>query len=364
MTNTNSLALSTAALTILLAPIAADLPAQLIPPVVAKELKKEQPARAGLTGTWRGTATETIEGAGELSFPIQLRFSGPANKLALAVSGTAKVEGQQGQKLTVEIQATYAGKLTGDTLMMMSRQIRTRIVETGQTLPSSSQTLTAKLANGVLSGRVGSAGEGWTQFTARQGSQRPEPKPKAAPEWVGSWEGNGRETGPDGRPMTYPVQMRITRTAKGLHAQMLADVKYPTGNGQTVPVEYRASFQVTEQRTGLAFRSDRVQVHIPSHNRTENAPAQQGQGMFRNGQLSIRFGAGEELTQVTLRRTNQPTPNRGGTEGPNHRGEVIEDVVIDGDEPDGEEQWGGSNRQRGTNRPETQRQPQNGYQRY
>lgn len=292
---------------------AAPVTAQLLP----KVLKQPAPARGeqaapSLIGRWQGTAREAMPGQGELRYPLSLQFSGSHEDLQLQVDGQAKVPVENGQQVTVVIRALYRGRFQDGQLRMRSTQIETRVVEYNEVLPSTPQVLEATLRSGVLSGRAGSEGEGWTSFEAR-GAGQGQPEPQAVVGFAGSWSGFGTEPGPDGKPMRYPVQLRVSEQRGQMVAELTADLQYPTGDGQTIPIQYRASFQGRDQRGELSMNSSRVSYFIVPQNRTEAGPQQTLRGRIENGVLRIALGAdGLESSQLELRLDSGAPAGPGG----------------------------------------------------
>lgn len=277
--------------------------AQLVPKLPQVIPKAEAVVR--LTGVWRGTATESTEELGELSFPVELRFSGEPDQLDLRVTGSVKVPTENGQKVTVAIAATYTGALRGADLRMRSVRVDTRIVETGTTIPSSPQTLEGKLENGVLEGRVGTAEDGWTKFTVRPAEARDEQAKPAATTLVGSWRGTGREPGPDGRELSYPVNVTVRNDGGRWTVEVAADLRYPVDNGGTTPVEYRATFEGEVKDGEVRMQSRSVKVRLVDHDRTQDGGQQSLNGRLEQGVLRLTVGnEGHAPSELELRRAD------------------------------------------------------------
>lgn len=295
-----ALLLAFLALVALAGPSAARLPAQLIPKVLAPAPSDAAPTRP--VGDWEGTARETIAGGQNLEYPITLRFLGDDAALQLAVTGNAKVPTADGRQLTVAIKASYRGSFRDGQLRMRSERIEVRVVETGESIPSEPQRVEAALANGVITGRVGSDAEGWTTFTARP-SGRPDPRARAAnsPGFTGRWRGPCSEPGPDGKELRYPITVQFSGTAGDLRAELAADLRYPTQDGGTTAVEYRATFRGRVENGELRMRSEEVRIGLPEMNRTESAPPQELTGRLEAGVLRARIGGegpGESLLEL------------------------------------------------------------------
>jgi hypothetical protein len=287
--------------------LASHLPGQLIPKRV-HDSAGTAARKVGLSGLWTGNAREEVEGIGQMSFPIELRFSGDPAALRLDVAATVKVPAEGGQELTVKIAATYRGALQGADLRMRSERVETRIVELDQVVPSGPQVLEGRLADGALSGRVGSADEGWTTFTARPadgGGEAPPPSTSVA----GTWRGTGREPGPDGRELSYPVTVTIAEQLGVLQVQMQADLRYPVEGGGTVPVRYRASFRGRSEGGELQLRSDSVQIDLVDQGRVEQGPPQRAVGRVTDGVLRLSVGDEQSgMSTLELRREAAGTP--------------------------------------------------------
>ncbi|MEZ5963947.1 MAG: hypothetical protein R3F56_08900 [Planctomycetota bacterium] len=278
--------------------------AQLVPKL--KDLvPKSDPNVIGLTGVWRGTATESTEEMGELSFPVELTFEGEPAKLRLRVTGKVKVPTENGQKLTVAIAASYEGALRGEELRMRSTRIDTRIVETGTTIPSAPQSVEARLHDGVLEGRVGSDGDGWTSFTARPAAAAEQPGPQAAASLAGEWRGTGREPGPTGRELSYPVRVTVRDEGGRWTVEVSADLQYPVQTGGTTPVEYRASFAGEVSGGELQMRSRSVKVKIVDYNQTQDGGEQTLNGRLEQDVLRLTVqNEGRPPAEFELRRVD------------------------------------------------------------
>ncbi len=292
-------------------PLAAGLRAQLVPKGITGAAKAATPTRP--EGTWKGTARETIADGSVLEYAIDLAFTGTDDALQLVVSGTAKVPAD-GQTLTVSIRARYAGTFRDTKLAMRSEQIDVRVVETGQDVPSAPQRVEATLQDGVLQGRVGGDDEGWTTFTAKKpGTDRN--APPAAATFAGRWRGTSREPGPDGRELEYPVTVELRGDAADLRADVSADVKYPTEDGGTTPVEYRATFRGRAVDGELQLRSETVQIRLVAMGRTETGPQQEIAARLADGVLrgEVR-AAGEQPSRFELRREGAQRDERAADE--------------------------------------------------
>lgn len=295
------------------------LPAQLIP----KNLDQKRPAvPTRLTGDWLGKAQEQLEGGRSLDYDVSLQFTGADDALRLEVRATVPVDTGQG-KVTVSIRASYRGTFRAPDLRMQSESIEVKVVETGERIPSEPQTIEGKLVDGVLSGRIGSDGDGWTKFTARTkgDEQKPVGKPdaKAATELQGRWSGTASERGPDGKELRYPIRVEFRGSGDRLSAEVAADLRYPVENG-TTPVEYRASFRGARRGDEIQLTSEQVTIKLVELQRTEQGPRQEFTGTLKNGVLTGRVGGADgEVTTLELR------PDAG---------ETVVDDRVQGDERD------------------------------
>ena len=295
------------------------LPAQLIP----KNLDQKRPAvPTRLTGDWLGKAQEQLEGGQSLDYDVSLQFTGADDALRLEVRATVPVDTGQG-KVTVSIVATYRGTFRAPDLRMQSEAIEVKVKETGERIPSEPQTIDGKLVDGVLSGRIGSDGDGWTKFTARSKGDdaRPVGKPdaKAATELQGRWSGTASERGPDGKELRYPIRVEFRGSGDRLTAEVAADLRYPVENG-TTPVEYRASFRGARRGDEIQLTSEQVTIKLVALGRTEQGPRQEFTGTLKNGVLTGRVGGADgEVTTLELRP---------------EAGETVVDDRVQGDERD------------------------------
>ncbi len=320
------------------------LAAQLIPKIE----RREAPKAPELTGLWTGEAREQAS-SGEVRFPVELRFTGTPERLALQVTGRGKVDAGQGQMLSFEVRASYRGALRENTLRMTSEKVETRIVEYDEVMPGEPQTLMAELADGVLRGRVGSDEEGWTSFTARaatsQGGEGGTERPAAPAGFAGTWQGDVQEPGPDGRPIRYVMKATVREAGQGLSMQLASDLQYPVGQGQTVPVEFRAEFASRGKTGRVEFESRSVKYKIVPENRTEDGGSQRVTAEVVDGVLTMTlYSDGNEPTRMQLRRIDG-----GGTGGGMERRdggfeESTEEVLIDGDEQDDSGDWRSASR--------------------
>lgn len=273
------------------------LPAQLIP----KNLEPKRPAvPTRLTGDWLGKAQEQLEGGRSLDYDVSLQFTGADDALRLEVRATVPVDTGQG-KVTVSIVASYRGTFRAKDLRMRSEAIEVKVQETGERIPSEPQTVEGTLVDGVLSGRIGSDGDGWTKFTARAKGDEQKPIPKAATELRGRWSGTASERGPDGKELRYPIRVEFRGSGDRLTADVAADLRYPVENG-TTPVEYRASFRGSQRGDEIQLTSEQVTIKLVELGRTEQGPRQEFAGTLKNGVLTGRVGsAGGEVTTLELR---------------------------------------------------------------
>lgn len=283
------------------------LPAQLIP----KNLEPKRPAVATrLTGAWLGKAQEQLEGGRTLDYDVSLQFTGADDALQLEVRATVPVDTGQG-KVTVQIRATYRGTFRTQELRMQSEAIEVTVKESGERIPSAPQTIDGKLVDGVLTGRIGSDGDGWTKFTARSkgDDSKPVDKPvaKAATELQGRWSGTASERGPDGKELRYPIRVEFRGSGDRLTADVAADLRYPVDNGST-PVEYRASFRGARRGDEIQLTSEQVTIKLVELQRTEQGPRQEFTGTLKNGVLTGRVGGADgEVTTLELRAEGSET---------------------------------------------------------
>ncbi|MBL8751856.1 MAG: hypothetical protein JNK15_01040 [Planctomycetes bacterium] len=273
------------------------LPAQLIP----KNLDAKRPAVPNrLAGTWLGKAQEQLEGGKTLDYDLSLQFAGADDALRLEVRATVPVDTGQG-KVTVSVFATYRGTFRAPDLRMQSESIEVKVVETGERIPSEPQTVEGKLADGVLTGRVGSDGDGWTRFTAKAKGDDGKPVVVANTELRGGWSGTARENGPDGKELRYPIRVVFGGDGDRLTAEVSADMRYPVQGGST-PVEYRATFRGSRRGDELQMTSDKVTIRLVEMGRTESGPRQEFTGKLQDGVLKGRVGGSEgEVTTLELR---------------------------------------------------------------
>lgn len=285
-------------LPVLLAGPAATLPAQ----IGKRVAQATQGAAQRPEGKWSGTAREDVDGT-QLEYAIELEFTGADDALRLAVSGTAKVPAE-GQTLTVTLRASYAGTFREQKLAMRSESIDVRVVETGQQVPSGPQRVEATLKNGVIEGRVGSDDGGWATFTAKKAGSTSERAPaEAGATFAGRWRGTSREPGPGGRELEYPVTVAFTGDPSDLRAEVSADVAYPTEDGGTTPVEYRATFRGRVENGQVRLRSDKVQYRLVAMDRSETGPQQEITARLEGGVLrGTVTAAGEQPSRFELRR--------------------------------------------------------------
>lgn len=290
----------------------ASLPAQLVPKSLT-DTKTTTPTRP--EGKWTGTAKEKVPDGKTLEYAIDLEFAGADDQLQLTVCGNAKVPTDSGE-LTVAIQAKYTGTFRDRSVAMRSESIDVRVVETGERVPSAPQRVEATLTDGVLQGRVGSDDDGWTTFTAKKpGTDKR--GPVAAPGLTGRWRGTSREPGPDGREFGYPVTIEFRGDAADLRADVSADVKYPTEDGGTTPVEYRATFRGRFENGELQLRSEKVEIRLVALGRTEAGPQQQVVARLGDGVLKGEVRAdGEQPSRFELRPDGEQPRDRQNAEPP------------------------------------------------
>lgn len=279
------------------------LPAQLIP----KNLDPKRPAvPTRLTGEWLGKAQEPLEGGSSLDYDVRLQFTGADDALRLEVRASVPVDTGQG-KVTVSIVASYRGTFRNKDLRMQSEAIEVKVQETGERIPSEPQTVEGQLVDGVLSGRIGSDGDGWTKFTARAKGDEQKPIPKVATELRGRWSGTASERGPDGKELRYPIRVEFRGSGDRLTADVAADLRYPVENG-TTPVEYRASFRGAHRGDEIQLTSEQVTIKLVELQRTEQGPRQEFTGTLQNGVLKGRVGGADgEVTTLELRADGDET---------------------------------------------------------
>ena len=107
--------------------LAVGLPAQLIP----KTLETRRPATPTRpTGTWSGTASESLPDGRKLEYALKLKFAGADDALQLDVSAETPIATEGGGKVTVSIRASYRGRFTAPDLRLRSERIEVRILET------------------------------------------------------------------------------------------------------------------------------------------------------------------------------------------------------------------------------------------
>lgn len=288
------------------------LTAQLIPKGVTPSRQEGVPTR--LSGTWQGTAREVLEQGQDLQYELTMTFAGDDAALQLDVRATARVPIQDGTKVTVEVAAHYHGTFRDGGLAMNSDRIDVRIVESGEKVPSTPQQVEGRLENGVLTGRVGTAQDGWTTFSVRPKDARP--ADPAVASFTGRWRGTCREAGPDGKEMSYPITVEFTGSGDALRAAVSADLRYPTQGGGTTAVEYRAKFGGNVAATGMTMRSEEVSIRLPEMQRNVPGPQQELTGRIDGGVMTARISSpGQTDSQLELRPEGGGMDRRNGGAG-------------------------------------------------
>ncbi|MBK8100795.1 MAG: hypothetical protein IPK26_27220 [Planctomycetes bacterium] len=299
--------------------------------------EKVAPPPPALAGRLEGIAREPLSDGKVLEYPIALTVSGADDALRFQVSATAQVPVEGGGQIDVAITAIYAGKIAAGEVTMRSEQIRTRIVTTGEEVPVAPQQLIATWRNGVLSGKTGSDAEGWTTFEARPVAERDGRLPIGRPAagLRGTFRGQGREPGPNGRELVYPVLFQATEQAADFAVEVKADIDYPIDGGGTIATEYRAKFLLTEADGAFAGRSEKAELHIPSQQRTVPLPGQQIKARFDGETLRVQIGDDREgWSRIELRRDQVEIPRDA-----DHRevrpvgegGQPVDEIVTGGD---------------------------------
>lgn len=257
------------ALVCLLGPTAARLPAQLIPKVLTSTPQDAVPTRP--VGAWEGTSAGDDRGWPEPRVSDHAALPGRRRGANSRCSGTTKVPTGEGQQLTVAIKASYRGSFRDGQLRMRGERIDVRIVEPGEAIPSEPQQVEGALANGVITGRVGSDDEGWSSFSVKPaGRADSRGVAQASPGFTGRWRGPSSRAPTARNSSTRLVQ--FSGTNDELRAEVAADLRYPTQGGGTTAVEYRATFRGSVEAGELRMRSEQVRIGLPEMNRTENGP--------------------------------------------------------------------------------------------
>lgn len=129
----------------------------------------EEPAAEGkadpLEGIWQGTLTETVAGR-QVTYPARIGIERQADGgWAAAARAELELTDDAGESTEVAIVGVFAGKAEGGVLTVTAEKMQLVFAASKETREAPGQTLVCTVRDGRLVGKIGTAADGWTEFS-------------------------------------------------------------------------------------------------------------------------------------------------------------------------------------------------------
>ncbi len=212
-------------------------------------------------GAWQGMLTEVGEDGSKRTVPVTLSIvrSQEGNGLSITMRVQSSVKGANGPLPQTVIESFEGQEIDGG---IQARGVKKSVTIDGKPENATLDTLTLAYQNDRLAGRVGNDIEGYNTLSMRNvGGGAIDGAQAATENFAGTWRGEVRET-IDGRPVTYPIALIVTKTSTGYSVQMGAEAQVPNRQGKTQVIEIRETFTGSASLGVLRLQGTRKDMHV------------------------------------------------------------------------------------------------------